>query len=154
MRFWRLAAVTPVILLSLAAGGCWTPLYNRDPSLPVAEQPFDAPQVAVEFQSASGKVKRVPVPLEAGMAAQDAIDKTKAGKHFGRCDIDLVRPGTLSPEPVKMPLAWDNDRKRVAHSTNYALHPGDRIVVRENTSSALDDMLAKVMGQKKAKTRR
>jgi hypothetical protein len=110
--------------------------------------PAAPPTITIEFHPASGKVKAQQVPLAPGMSAQDAIDQTKAGKHFHRSKLDLVRKSELAGDLHKMPLAWDNGKRRVAHSTNYDLHAGDRLMIREDTSNALDDLLAKLTGDR------
>lgn len=137
---------TTMDLTRLTEGGA----FGTKPPQNAAVAP-GSPMVAVEFHSASSKVQVVNVPLEEGMTVQDLVAKTKAGKHFRRVDIDLMRVHQQSGEPHKMTIAYDNGKDRVSHSTNYALYPNDRLKVVQNPDTALDDMVNAVMGTKKKK---
>lgn len=145
--------------LALSLAGCAT----LDParlglglagSQATAPTPPRGPMVAVEFHAADTKaIDVVPLPLTPNMTVQEALDQARASKRFRRLGIDLMRNANQTGEPHKMAIAWDNGKKRVAFSTNYALHPNDRIMVTENTDTALDDMVAKIMGNPKKKKR-
>lgn len=129
-------------LSGLTEGGA----FGAKPPKPTV--PPGGPMVTVEFHSAgASKVKAVQLPLEPGMTVQDAVDKAKAGKHFRRVTIDLMRTHAQSGEPHKMQIAFDDAKDQVAHSTNYSLHPNDRLMVTENTNTVIDDMLSSFLGR-------
>jgi hypothetical protein len=139
----RLAAV-----LLIATAGCAAKFGGTAPA-ETADQ-AGLPTAMVEFHPSEGKVQATAIPIEPGMTVQDAIEKLSAGKYFRRSNVILVRKSD-SGEPFKMPVAWDKVQRRVADVNNYALHPRDRILVKEDTSTVVDDMFAKVMGKKKKK---
>jgi hypothetical protein len=44
-----------------------------------------------------------------------------------------------------MELEFDRDLKRIAPEYDYALLPGDRVVVREDTTTAWDDVMVRAL---------
>lgn len=158
----RMSTLAPLVAVLLAtSSGC----LSLDPAglkgkLFVSEQDVEpaatAPvmgTVTVEFHKARGGVTHsVDVALTENMCVQDVIDQAKAGRYFGRCYIDLIR-NLPNGQPHVMKVAYDSDRARVSHAANYALHPGDKVKVSEDTTDMFDDLLGKLTGKKK-KTRR
>jgi hypothetical protein len=139
-------------LILCIASGCATlhlpglsmPGQSETSPLPTAATQYPPPpMVALEFHPMHGKSQVEEIPLEPGMTISDAFDKTKAGKRFRRLVVDLQR--THGGTTHKMPINFDNGKDRVSHSTNYALHPHDRIIIREDPSTALDDLMNKFL---------
>ncbi len=154
----RNVSLSSLLLLCIAFSltGCttldpsrMTGMFGTAAKEPPPPQP-SGPTIVVEFHSPeSSKVEVKKLPLTDGMTIQDAVDQLRAGKHFRRCHIDLMRTAPQSTEPHKMEIAWDNGKHRVAFSTNYALYPNDRIMIIEDTETVLDDMVNTLMGNKK-----
>jgi hypothetical protein len=82
------------------------------------------------------------MPLEPGMTVGDAVEKTRAYRKFRRIQVDLQRTpkGGLAH---KMPIDFNNGANQVGHSTNYDLHPNDRIIISEDPSTIFDDLISK-----------
>jgi protein involved in polysaccharide export with SLBB domain len=97
-------------------------------------------------------VKVEELPLEEGMTVGDALEKAKANKRFRRATVDIQR--THNGITHKMPVDFSNGNHRVSHSTNYALHPRDRVLVTEDTSTIVDDLMQKVLGTSPKRSRR
>lgn len=152
----RIAYGMCVVVTLLAANGCATfHLTKSDVAPPVekvAEQYPPVPMVAVECHGSNGKVKVEEVPLEEGMTVGDALEKTKANKRFRRATVDVQR--THNGNTHKMPIDFNNGNHRVSHSTDYALHPRDRILVTEDNSTIVDDLMQKLMGTSSKRPRR
>lgn len=142
----RMASWMAVVLVS-ALCGCtsltsWT-LPGGEAVAPAAAAFPPPAMIAIEYHPDGGKVKVVDVPLEPGMTIQDALEKTGAHKKFRRSFIDLQRTpkGGL---PHKMAIEFKSGQ--ISHASNYDLHPNDRIIVTEDTSTIVDDMIAKYLG--------
>jgi len=138
------------LLLCAASAGC-TSMFSRN-ELPLATQPgYPPPEMfVIEYHGDGKKVKQVEMPLEPGMTVDDALAKSKANRRYRRTFVDIRRiaPGGL---PHKMPIDFDNGQNRVSHSTNYALHPGDHVIVTEDSSTFVDDIGQKYLGLSKKK---
>lgn len=152
----RIACGMFLVVTLLAANGCATFHLTKADAVPtgekVAQQYPPVPMVAVECHSSNGKVKVEELPLEEGMTVGDALEKTKANKRFRRAVVDIQR--THNGNTHKMPIDFNNGNNRVAHSTDYALHPRDRVLVTEDSSTIVDDLMQKVLGTSPKRPRR
>jgi hypothetical protein len=97
-------------------------------------------QYYVEFRPDGGKPTVVAKPLNDVTFVQQALEQSGAIKRFPRIKVDVYRQ---LPEGGghRIPISYDRRNRRVAAGTDYAIHPRDRIVVTEDTSTVLDDML-------------
>jgi hypothetical protein len=95
--------------------------------------------------SYAGKGRRLQVPITDGMTVQDIVNAVKVRKLFARINIELQRPVANSHKPLKMPVTVDGFGKRVNPAYNYAIRSGDVLVIREDPSNTLDDMLDGVL---------
>lgn len=99
----------------------------------------------VELHPAKDQPKRVERSLTGPMTIQQALKETGALKEFRRSEIELVR--TLPGGAVhRMTVEYDRGSKQVAPEFDYSLQPGDRIIVNEDTTTVVDDMLNKTLG--------
>jgi hypothetical protein len=143
-----------VFLICLASFGCAT--FSGNTALDLAEMPGE-PKVAdlarcfLVFQPISGRPEVVEVPLEENATVQTALDHVRADKRFRRMKIHVLRraatsgrgPGQLQ----KMNVEYDTRRDAVVVEYDYALHPNDRIIIEEDPSTVVDDMLRGVAGR-------
>lgn len=119
--------------------------------------PINEPgSMIVEIRPDGAEPKRTEVELTEPLHVQDAMEKTGAAKKFRRCFVDLLRPlpdGRLH----RMSLEFDRDNKRVPPEFDYAVLPGDRLVITENTENVVDDVMNAAMrpfgGQQRFKGR-
>lgn len=136
----RMATVVALWMLTVSSG-CAS-LSSWSPTKPVADAATYPPPttIAIEYHPHGGKVKVVDVPFEEGQTIQAALEKHGAHKKFRRSFIDLQRT-PKGGMPHKMPIDFKSGQ--VGHSTNYDLHPNDRIIITEDNSTIFDDMAAK-----------
>jgi len=99
----------------------------------------------VEVQSFSGKSRRFEVPITNEMTVQDIVKAVQVRKLFSRITIELHRPIAKSPKPLKMPVTVDGFGKRVNPAYNYAIRPGDHLILKEDPTNTFDDMLDGVL---------
>jgi hypothetical protein len=70
---------------------------------------------------------------------QEALEKTGALKKFQRFDLELYRP-LPGDRWHRMVLEFDRGSHCVPPECDYAVLPGDRIIVIEDPHSMLDDL--------------
>jgi hypothetical protein len=73
------------------------------------------------------------------LCAHDALQQAKAVKKFNRITVELVRP-LPSGNWHRMPIEYDRTIRRVPAECDYAILPGDRIIVTEDTGNMITDM--------------
>jgi hypothetical protein len=98
----------------------------------------------VEVRPEKGKPQAVEKPLSEPTYVQTALEQTGALKKFKRATIEVYRP-LPSGGWHKMNLELDHDTHRVPPEYDYAVLPGDRIVVTEDTTTALDDVMQRAL---------
>jgi hypothetical protein len=101
-------------------------------------------EISVVTRSARGKQESSQTPHVQGMLLHEALDKTGAAGRFRRCRISLVRAGVAG----RMKVQYDNGRRQIEPLYDYALSPGDTVLVEEDTTTVVDDMLKAVTGDK------
>ena len=62
-------------------------------------------------------------------------------KRFRRENIELYRKPPNQELFCKMEVQYDRSKRVIPPLYNYAVHPGDRLVITEDPSEHLDDML-------------
>ena len=101
---------------------------------------------AIELHPSEGKPTVIEKTLTGGeaMHVQDALEATGAHKKYKRFFLELMRP-MPSGGWHEMTLAYDRPSKRVAPEFDYAVLPGDRIVITQDPSTLFDDIVEPVL---------
>jgi hypothetical protein len=77
------------------------------------------------------------------MLASQALAMAKARDHFTRFDAHIVR---ATPQgELKLPLLWEGGSGVLSPSSDYSVHPNDRLVIAENTNTVIGDMTEKAL---------
>jgi hypothetical protein len=98
----------------------------------------------VEIHPEEGKPKVIEKAMSEPLHVQEALEQTGAHKKYRRFYLELMRP-MPSGGWHEMTLAYDQGSDRVAPEFDYAILPGDRIVVTEDPSSFIDDLMQPVL---------
>ena len=77
---------------------------------------------------------------------QNAVSSS-AAKRYRHMDIELLRKAPNSGKLIKMTSEYDTARRDVTPETDYTLHDGDRVIIRQKTSSVLEDATSKIFGK-------
>jgi hypothetical protein len=142
------------VAVCFAAAGCQTISPSLDGLMGVvgatnvesaeAAETNAAPTYIVEYRREGGPPTAKQLPLRDGMCVQDALNESGATKRLSRMEVLLMR--TLpNGGQHRMGIQFKGS-KRVRSEFNYALHPGDRIVVQKDDGNLLDDTLNSVLG--------
>ena len=98
----------------------------------------------VEIRPNDGKPQTVEKPLTETVHVQKALEQTGAAKKFDRAIVDVYRPLPTGGWH-KMTLEYDHDAHAIPPEYDYAVLPGDRIVVTEDTTTIFDDMMVRAL---------
>ncbi len=131
-----LAAVMGVIMLS---GCATTPAgATAKPDMPPAAE---GPGYKVIFANhMGGKAKIYHGQVTPGVTVQDALEASGATRKYKGMLIDLARRVPDKNHVLKLPVNYDHEVSHVIDAQNYAIHPGDEILVRQNNPGAMDAM--------------
>ncbi len=125
-------------------------LLSGSPSKNKEETKPAGPVVYVHVIPEMGRPRRIDLPFTQGATVQQALTESKALKRFQNVKIEIIRTDKQTGQRVKMNAKYLIGKRRIAISDDYALYPGDYIVVQEDTKTQLDqflDPVAKLLGQ-------
>jgi hypothetical protein len=143
---------TMLLGMSLVAclnGGCAALAPKATPQLTAQVAPGSADGeksqgYIVEFRDADGrKVQAVEKPLTGQTHVQEALKESRALSKWNRAKLDLIRQLPQGGEH-RMKMEYSLSNKRIDPENDYQLHPGDRIVVTEDTTTPFDELLQKL----------
>jgi hypothetical protein len=138
--------------LAIASGlvGCSMFKDQTQPKLAAEVQPAGAHPPApvgkysVELRPQKGKPQAVEKEMTEPVHVQTALEQTGAAQKWPRCFIELYRP-LPNGGWHKMQLEFDRENHRVPAEFDYAVLPGDRIVVMEDPTNLLDDFMSRAL---------
>ena len=125
--------------------------YNFDETGPQKPIPTDSqkPSVVLEVRDGKRHLERIPMTPDKPLFIQDVIHDAKLESKLGQINVAILRPngsdkGTSSP-PIRMEVDMERSGKGVVKWQNYALQPGDQIVVTKDTSTWMDGMMSSII---------
>ncbi|MGV3609114.1 MAG: hypothetical protein ACO1RA_22095 [Planctomycetaceae bacterium] len=99
----------------------------------------------LEFRGDKKKPVMAKGTLTGPTTVQQAMQKAGAFKKFRRLNAEIQRPLPNGSIHV-LPCEYDLATKRINPQFDYAVLPGDKIVVTEDTSTIINDMLDSSLG--------
>lgn len=141
------ARFAPVLIL-WAVGGCSA--LQLAPSTNVLALPdatgvagsgaqVSAGTVKVDIRAVGRSPEVVELPIREGMFIDDALTDSGLKRRFRRMDLYVLRYNEHGL--AKMDSRYVHKMGKVHPRFDYALHPGDQLVVTEDPSTMLHDML-------------
>ena len=157
-RMWIMSSIAAA---ALSWAGCATiegtagglSKVTGDASAANAQQPVPpAGAYTIELRGSGHKPEMRQMPLTGPTLVQQALEQSGAAKRFRRMNIVVMR--AAGDERHKLDVKFDRKRGTVNPLYDYALVPGDHLVVTEDTSTVVDDMLGSLSGPLGIPTRR
>jgi hypothetical protein len=104
-----------------------------------------APKYFVELREDGKQSQLQQFPLTGDLYVQQVLQQSGALQKFRRIKVEIYRqlPGGGGH---RLDIPFDRAKRQVPPGRDYAIHPGDRIVVTKDTSTILDDMLESLGG--------
>ena len=135
-----------LILLGVSSfSGCQT-LVTATNHLPLTAQTAAAQDhVTVEVRPAHGKASRKQIAHNANMRLQDVVGT--ADVKFRNRDIYIVRVSPQTGQKHKLSASYDRAARRISMETDYAVQPGDRVVIAQDMTTALERVMANFLGR-------
>ena len=147
-QYRLLAALrTATLLLTLVAAGSGCAALHANPSMdltdasvvPASEGGTKTAAISLEVRASRGRPETQQLPLQGAMHVQDVLEQTNLTRRFRRMEIHVMRP--IDDTLARLDIRYEHQAGRVDPLYDYALHPGDHLVVIEDTSTILTDML-------------
>lgn len=127
-----------VLLLSSMSIGCQSMMTSSSQAVPTTDK------IVVQIRRANGKPKNVEVDLKPNMRLQDVVKASKA--NFRNKIAYIVRTSPTTGQQHKLEGSFDSNR-RISLETDYAIQPGDRVVIAQDTTSSFDRVVKSMLGR-------
>lgn len=128
------------ILLTASLTGCQS-LTTQPQQQPPAQNPN---MLTVQVRAANRGAKNVQIPRTQNMRLQDVVNSTKT--KFRNKNAYIVRISPKTGDKHKLEAKF-GDNRRISLETDYAIQPGDRVVISEDTTSSFDRVLKSMLGR-------
>lgn len=102
-------------------------------------------KVDIIFQPENGQAERLERPLTEPTTVQQMLVQSGAIKKYRRIEVELHRP-LQNGGSHKIPCEYDLATKQINPENDYALMPGDKVVVKEDASTIVDDIMRSASG--------
>ncbi len=136
----RMAACQLLFLVLLMSTGCQTIA-----AFDVSEETTPLPDhVPVQIRPSGQQAKNIDVPVKDGMLLQDVVDAAKP--RFRNKIVYIVRVSPKTGNRHKLEAKFGSNR-RISFETDYAIQPGDRVVIAQDTTSSFDRVMKAVLGR-------
>jgi len=105
---------------------------------PIAPDPNGAPRVILEVRNDGTHVESIPLAMDKAVFIEDIVQQARLHDRFGKLDISIMRPTQAGGPPLRMDTHIESSGKSTNVGQNYALLPGDHIVVNSDNRSSLE----------------
>ena len=133
--------------LLLALVGCSSlPRSNDLPELSELDASAGQRPVCIVDNRVGAKSKRTEVPVTGEMRVQDALDAMERIPR-GSLEVYIIRPTPGRPGPgLKLGCLYNASARRVSMETDYAVMPGDHIVLRKGDEGPAGELIGALLG--------
>jgi len=139
IRARRVVFLASASFLVLASSGCSFFAAGPSGGTQLVKQGADGPSYTVEYHPHKRRGWQKKFPMSGPTYVTGALEQAGAMKKLGDMNVSVIRNVEGSNRTVAM--AVTRKGRGVSPNTDYALHDGDRIVIKEDVSSPVDKLL-------------
>ncbi len=110
---------------------------------PVAPSANGAPRIILEVRDGKTHLESIPLPMDRAVFIEDIVQQAHLADHFGKLIVSIMRPTELGGAPLKLDVHIDSSGKASNAGQNYALMPGDHIVVNSDNRTGFERFIDK-----------
>ncbi|QDV27859.1 hypothetical protein Q31a_62520 [Aureliella helgolandensis] len=105
---------------------------------PVEPAADGKPRVVLEVRDDGRHLESIPLPVDRALFVEDIVQEASLHKRFGHLAISIMRPMGEGQPPTRLDARTDDDGKVTSLGQNYALQPGDHLVVNVDQRTSLE----------------
>jgi hypothetical protein len=146
--FCRIGFVIPAAFLATVLStctGCLPIAQQADSSDWTEEEVESKGSYSIELRSINGPPRRKIEQIRGDARVGEVLSRTKAPKAFSQSKVFVLRQ--VGENLTKMHVKYKRWANAVAPECDYAIYPGDRIIIEEDASNPLVDILGPVAGK-------
>ncbi len=144
----RLCLVFFSAVTAVSMTGCQPLHFGGPATAELAPQPDPSvPTFLVEVREGTAQKSRTrQLPLAEPLTVQDVLKKTGVLSQFTRMNITIERPVPGRPAPLKLEIPFSVATRSVDPGRDYAIRPGDRLIIAEDTRTLIDRLFDQAFG--------
>ena len=116
---------------------------------PVGNMASDGQSLIMEVRQDGEKphIERIPLPKDHPMFVETLVQEAKIHERLGGVNISIMRPTGPNTAPVRMDVRVKDTGKVKEMEDNYALMPGDHLIVTYDQRTSLEVLMDNVRGK-------
>ena len=131
---------------TVASSGCASLPTLGSKSVPTSNK-NSVGQYRVEMSGGFGGASVYDGTLDGPHTVQTALEQSGAIKKYRNMNVTIWRVVEETGQPLKMATRYEPRKKAITPDQDYALMPGDRIVVEMTSNSLIDKMVDSASGK-------
>jgi hypothetical protein len=109
---------------------------TQEPSAPAPS----GPQYQIEIRREGQQPQLTQLPLAEPLFVQQVLEQAGAVSKFRRMKVEIYRK-LPNGGGQRLDVPYDRAKRRVPPGGDYAIHANDRVVITEDTTTVIDDMI-------------
>lgn len=116
---------------------------------PVGDMSSDGQSLVMEVRQEGEKphLERIPLPKDRPMFVETLVQEAKIHERIGGVNISIMRPTGPTTPPVRMDVRVKDSGKVKEMEENYALMPGDHLIVTYDQRTTLETFVDNIRGK-------
>lgn len=116
---------------------------------PVGQLASDGKSLVLEVRQEGEKphLERIPLPTDRPMFVETLVQEAKIHERMGGVNITIMRPTGPSTPPVRMDVQVRDTGKVKEMEENYAIIPGDHLIVTYDQRTTLETFVDNIRGK-------
>lgn len=110
---------------------------------PVAPSSDGKPRIVLEVRGDSRHLESIPLAMDRATFIEDIVQQAELHEELGSLSISIMRPNGSGMPPVRLETKTNGEGKTVSVGQNYALLPGDHLIVISDNRSSLERFIDK-----------
>ena len=108
----------------------------------VSAEGSSQPSIVMEVRTGGDErhVERVPIPVDRGLFIEELVQQAELHKKLGKLQVSIMRDSEGGP-PIRMDVQTDSQGRATSMGSNYALYPGDHVIVNVRRESQVQKIL-------------
>lgn len=136
-----------IAILTISSGCSMLPMA-QDKSLPtMVDQKEASGFYEVQMKGKLGRISTARGAIDGPITVQTVLERSGAIEKFRAMEITLLRVVKDSGRGLKLPVEYEASKDAVRPEQDYAIHPGDQIMIEAKTGSAIDKIVDSVVRQ-------
>lgn len=104
---------------------------------------ISGPHIVMEIRGDERHLESIPMPMDQPVFVEDIVQQARLHEQFGKLSISIMRPNQAGGPPLRLDVQTNSSGRATSLGKNYALMPGDHLIVINDQRSSLEKFVDK-----------